>query len=104
MKRKGFPVLLGVLVFLSVVLFILYGVLPAEADTNGYWHSFSLGLAITFLLVALFLLFYAMLLREKPLDVHKGVICPHCGTIYPKDDERCPKCGEKNPEYREKKD
>ncbi len=104
MKGKVFPVLLAVLPSLSLTLFVLYGVLPESLDETGYWHSFSLGLAIAFLIVFLFLLFYSFLTRENLPEVHQGVRCPRCDTLYPKEEDRCPNCGEKNPEYREKEE
>ena len=96
MKRKSFIVLLSVLGTLSLVSFILYGTLPSAVDENGYWHSFLLGVAIV--LLAMFFLG-----KEKPIPIEKRIECPRCHTSYPADEDYCPGCGEKNPEYREKK-
>ena len=104
MKNKTFLILIAVLPSLSLTLFVLYGVLPESLDKTGYWHSFFLGLAIAFLIIFLFLLFYSFLTKERLPEVQKGVHCPRCGTLYSKDLDNCPNCGEKNPEYRDKEE
>ena len=98
MKKKSFWILEGVLLFLSLVFFLLYGVFPKTIDPRGYWHSLFLGLAICLFLIVLFFLVYVLLVKEKPREVKKGVICPRCKTTYPKEEDHCPNCGEKNPE------
>ena len=103
MKSKSFIVLLSVLGTLSLVSFILYGTLPSAGDENGYWHSFLLGVAIVLLFVVGILLAMFFLGKEKPIPIEKRIECPRCHTSYPADEDYCPGCGEKNPEYREKK-
>lgn len=103
MKSKSFIVLLSVLGTLSLVSFILYGTLPSAVDENGYWHSFLLGVAIVLLFVVGILLAMFFLGKEKPIPIEKRIECPRCHTSYPADEDYCPGCGEKNPEYREKK-
>lgn len=103
MKKRKFLILEIVLLVLSIVFFLLYGLFPRSIDERGVWHSIFLGLAIVLILVGLFFLFYSLLANEKDPEIHQGVICPKCHTIYPKDEDYCPNCGEKNPEYREGK-
>ena len=37
---------------------------------------------------------------EELRDPYDPNLCMRCGWEYPIDDERCPSCGKKNPEYR----
>ena len=80
----------------GLVLLLSFAVLKGMGIVS-YWTDLCLGLGIALLAVALFLLTLFLLSRQKKIDVAQGVVCPRCKEIYPKEEERCPRCGEKNP-------
>ena len=79
------------------LFFLLAFVILKASKIESYWTSLTLGLFLTFLLVALFLFVLTLLRRQKPIPLEDGIRCPHCGKTYSKEEESCPHCGEKNP-------
>lgn len=79
------------------LFFLLAFVILKALKIESYWTSLTLGLFLTFLLVALFLFVLTLLRRQKPIPLEDGIRCPRCGKTYSKEEESCPHCGEKNP-------
>ncbi len=96
MKKNTFKILTIIFSSLTIILFILY-VIFYFVLSETYWVDFSLGLAISSLIIDLFFIFLYFFNNSKLPIVKQGKICPYCKHVLTEEETICPNCKKEYP-------
>ena len=94
MKKKNFIILGSVLSSISLICFIVFGILKGLKSESS-WDNIALALAIICVLAFFFMLIMRIFTNSKLPEVKQGIICPRCHYLNEEGSDICKQCGTK---------
>ncbi len=92
MKKKTFIILESVLIGVSLLCFIAFGILKG-INNSLTWANITLAFGIISLVVFVFLLIMRIFTNSKLPEVKQGIICPRCHYLNEEGADTCKQCG-----------